>query len=216
MIRDYADMLWSSYNFWCKVEYDGAHCDYSKWADPLFHKRSPELFHDLLLADSNGTEVVQPFYYPMHRPCANAGGYYTEYIDFYLYRNGLRNRTLIVASEELESFPLQVVTRVAHAVGASVMGINLQNFTKVRINSQENKGTTHSVAIERYRHGLYNISGYRPMLPATREFVNACWREDCLAISRHTGYNYSACMDASAATGGKSSLISLPLGLNNL
>ena len=54
MIRNYADMLWSSYNFWCKREYDKAPCDYSKWADPQHHIRSPELFHELIEADRNG------------------------------------------------------------------------------------------------------------------------------------------------------------------
>ena len=55
MVRNYADMLWSSYNFWCKREYDKANCDYSKWADPALHSRSPELFHELIEADRNGS-----------------------------------------------------------------------------------------------------------------------------------------------------------------
>lgn len=186
MIRDYADMLWSSYNFWCKMEYDQRDCGYSKWADAKYHRRSPELFHDLVVADSKGVDIVQPFYYPMHRPCINAGGYYTEYIDFHLYRNRLHNHTIIVASEELESFPLRVLQRVALRVGNDISGIDIRNFTRIRVNSQENKGTTHSISMDQYRPGRYNISGYQPMLPQTREFINQCWKEDCLAISRQT------------------------------
>ena len=56
MIRDYTDMLWSSYNFWCKREYDGPDCDYSKWANPELHTRSPEVFHELVQADANYTQ----------------------------------------------------------------------------------------------------------------------------------------------------------------
>ena len=29
-------------------------CDYSKWANPEVHVRSPELFHELIDADRNG------------------------------------------------------------------------------------------------------------------------------------------------------------------
>lgn len=32
MTRNYADMLWSSYNFWCRWDVDGPTCDSSKWA----------------------------------------------------------------------------------------------------------------------------------------------------------------------------------------
>jgi hypothetical protein len=31
MTRNYADMVWSSYNFWCKREYDGDDCDNTRW-----------------------------------------------------------------------------------------------------------------------------------------------------------------------------------------
>jgi hypothetical protein len=31
MTRNYADMVWSSYNFWCKREYDGFDCDNTRW-----------------------------------------------------------------------------------------------------------------------------------------------------------------------------------------
>ena len=48
MTRDYAEMLWSSYNFWCRAKHDGfASCDQSRWIDPAKHVRSPELFHEV-------------------------------------------------------------------------------------------------------------------------------------------------------------------------
>lgn len=200
MIRDYANMLWSSYNFWCRIEYDKHGCDYSRWVDPNLHFRSPEVFHDLILADANNSDVIQPFHKPMNRPCAYAGGYYTEFIDLHLTRNGLKDFTIVIASEELESHPYDVAKRIAGRVGNSLVGFDLQNFTKVRINSQENKGTTHSVAIENYKHGLYNISGFKPMMEKTRQFLYQCWKDDCLSIARQGIYNYTACTGPTAAT----------------
>lgn len=195
MIRDYTDMLWSSYNFWCKREYDGTNCDYSKWADAALHTRSPELFQELVQADRNRTPgVVQPFYYPMERPCINAGGYYSEYFSLHLGARGLQNRTVIIASEELDAFPLQVAQRVARTIHYNIDGIDLSVFNKHRVNTQEHKGTTNTISIDKYLPGRYNISHYQPLLPASRALVNQCWREDCLALSKMPPYyRYTAC-----------------------
>lgn len=197
MVRDYADMVWSSYNFYCKREYDGVdHCGYEKWASAEHHRRSPRLFHDLIAADANHTTgVVQPFYYPMVRPCINAGGYYFEQVEFFLHRNGLQNHTIVVASEELDAFPLQVAERVARILQYDISGISLQRLDEVRINSQEDKGASHAVSMAQYQPGLYRISGYQPMLRETRELLNRCWREDCLRLAALSPYRYDACFD---------------------
>ena len=115
-------MLWSSYNFWCKREYDqDEQCGYEKWADARYHKRSPEIFHELIDADRiSKPGVVQPFYHPLERPCVNAGGYYSEFTDV-LHRNNMSpNGTLVIASEEMERFPAKVVTSIAHTIGHMV------------------------------------------------------------------------------------------------
>jgi hypothetical protein len=198
MIRDYADMLWSSYNFWCHIHYDTEACSFDRWANKKYHRRSPELFQELIHADSIGNRSMQqPFYYPMHRPCANAGGYYTEYVDLHIYRLGLKNDTIVVASEELDVRPLAVTQRLA-----SIMGIHVdlehyapRNFSQVRINTQDNKGANNEVSVNSYKPGRYNISNYRPMLNETRELLNSCWQADCIAIIERWGYVYQACLE---------------------
>lgn len=195
MIRDYADMIWSSYNFWCKVGYDDKGCGYERWASKEFHKRSPEVFHDLIVADQQGnSSVTQPFYYPMHRPCINAGGYYTEYIDFHIRNYVDEQHFIIIASEELEINPFQVAKRIADRIHYQYTELDLKNFTKVRINSQENKGSGHSVSLDTYKPGVYAISDYRPMFETTRELLNKCWYDDCMKIAQRTNYSYTACM----------------------
>jgi hypothetical protein len=195
MIRDYSDMLWSSYNFWCKREYDGNDCDYSKWADPALHKRSPGIFHDLISLDANRTaNVVQPFYHPMEKPCINAGGYYSEYVAVNLYSRQLHNHTLVIASEELDRYPVSVAMRVAATLDYDIAGITLSEFKQVRVNTQEAKGATTVVAKEHYTPGLYNISHYQPMLTESRTLLNKCWYEDCRRLaSIPPYYHYEAC-----------------------
>jgi hypothetical protein len=57
MTRDYPEMLWSSYNFWCHYDYDGITCEYGHWVIPGVHRRSPQLFHEMIQGDVNGTKV---------------------------------------------------------------------------------------------------------------------------------------------------------------
>eukprot|EP01038_Epipyxis_sp_PR26KG_P011751 gene11751-15724_t len=197
MIRDYADMLWSSYNFWCKLGFDKSDCDSTKWVNPKVHIRSPENFHDIILGDSNGKELLHPFYYPMHKPCINGGGYYTEYINFYLYNNNLKNHTIIIASEELESNPYKIANNIANIFNMNISNIDLGIFKSIRINSQDHKGGTNSVPIQMYKPGVYSISHYRLMFNKTRELINKCWYDDCIAIGKLSNYYYSACYNES-------------------
>ena len=88
----------------------------------------------------SGTYMVQPFYKPMDRPCVYAGGYYTEYLEENFMRSRIMNQTLVIASEELDSNPYMVAQRVAKVIGHDLSHLNLKNFTKIRVNSQENKG----------------------------------------------------------------------------
>lgn len=204
MVRDFTDMLWSSYNFWCKREYDGVNCDYSKWADPALHHRSPEIFHELIQLDANHTaEVVQPFYYPMEKPCVNAGGYYSEYLSLHLNSRKLQNRTIIIASEELDAFPQLVAKRVASIINYDITGIDLSTFKDVRVNTQEAKGTNTGIPIGKYTPGRYNISQYRPLLAESRTLLNKCWKEDCRNLATIPPYyKYTACFPELSSTVG--------------
>lgn len=195
MIRDYADMLWSSYNFWCKVPYDPAGCNFEKWTIPGVHVRSPAIFHDLIIADRDSNmSVVQPFHYPMQRPCHNAGGYYSEFIDFTL-KSVPRNKIVIVSSEEMDIAPMKVVRSIVHKINVTVNWeqFSLGNFSKVRINAQSNKGSSRSTNLMQYQPGVYNISGFQPMFAKTREVLDRCWNADCLEMAKRTGFKYKAC-----------------------
>ena len=212
MVRSYSDMLWSSYNFWCKREYDGFACDNTRWikADML---RSPDLFHDMILRDLNNTLKNNDS--PLHkgpsdmsRPCVNAGGYYTEYLDLLFYKSVPPNDTLVLASEELESNPMAIWAKVSHRMkqlsgmsleegGAagiwSTYSFNLGTFSERRYNPQNAKGGGRSIAVKDYVPGIFRISKYMPLRNDTKKLLDKCWTSDCKTISKITGYKYS-CM----------------------
>lgn len=195
MIRDYADMLWSSYNFWCKSAYDRVGCGFDNWSVIGVHQRSPSLFHDLIIADrDHNMTVIQPFHYPMHRPCINAGGYFTEYIDFNL-KTVPATHKLALSSEEMEVAPLKVIQRVVDFMHLNISAnkIDLGNFTHIRVNAQENKGAAKVTFLSQYQPGIYNISGFQPMYNSTRAILNQCWQADCQSLAQRFGYQYTAC-----------------------
>lgn len=246
LTRNFADMLWSSYNFWCKREYDGMECDNTRWVHKHFN-RSAELFHDMVVQDQ--TSVLAPHSSPLHgemsRPCANAGGYFAEYLQLKVWndvagsnmitRGTDRNHTLVVASEYLESNPLLIWSKIAtyfnmkerdssataniqfatgrmpvpgtggsFTYGPFVVNdtfshnysFRIGNFTQIRTNTQEYKGTDAVIPLKDYRPGVFSISGFVPLKNATRAILDKCWYEDCKYVSALTGYAYAACHPA--------------------
>ena len=176
MTRDYTDMLWAAYNFWCKPEYDGSTCSTATyWTDPALHKRSPEVFHELVQADKNHTDgVLHPFWIPMEKPCVNAKNYYSG-VYTHLRQHKLKNNSIIViASEELDAYPLQVAQRVAKVINYDIEEIDLIGFSEVRVNTQVYKGANSLINKAKYVPGRYNISHYQPLLPESRAMIDKC------------------------------------------
>lgn len=212
MVRNYADMLWSSYNFWCKVAYDGFACDNTRWVK-VGMNRSAELFHAMVLKDRNGAlrEKDSPLHRgppDMSRPCQNAGGYYSEYLDMFLFKSVPKNETLLLASEMLETNPLAVWRKVASKMKeltsvsldeGGAMGISktytfaLGSFTDRRYNAQSAKGGKQYIALKDYRPGVFNISGHKPMVKATRQMLDTCWHADCLKVAKLVEYDGYPC-----------------------
>jgi hypothetical protein len=214
MTRNYADMVWSSYNYWCKREYDGLSCDNTRWVHSDYN-RSISLFHDMVIKDKEGTldKFDSPFHGDMIRPCINAGGYFKEFAEIkmwsdrpgqYITRGTDPEHTLFMASEELESDPMSIWIKISKYFGMKVnrdTGANdsndyrleLGNFRDFRKNTQDNKGTNTGIPIADYRPGVFAISNYEPLRDDTRKILDECWIEDCKYVSKATGYSYAAC-----------------------
>ena len=108
-----------------------------------------------------------------------------------------RELTMLLASEELEAHPEMVWRKVALRLNLTheQSTPRLGNFTRIRVNSQENKGGTHAIPIEHYKPGLFAVSRYRPMLNETRAMLDDCWLDDCVAMSQATEHLYPACLE---------------------
>ena len=188
MVRDFADKRWSAYNFWCNQAYNDTNCiSPNRWANPALHKRSPELFHSYLLSSKDNANGDH---------CGKSAGSYAK---SYQHLQGDKHqhynqKVIVIANEELDLRPLEVAQRIARFVNYSIDGIDLSAFGKVRINAQENKGANSTTSKDNYLPGLYNISHYQPLLPASRTMIYKCWYEDCMALSKIPPYyKYTAC-----------------------
>jgi len=124
MTRNYADLIWSSYNFWCKREYDGLNtCDNTRWVKST-HNRSIDLFHDMVIKDKKNllSNKQSPLHGDLARPCINAGGFIKEYLELmlwndrggqYITRGTDPDHTVILASEDLETKPILIWKKIA-------------------------------------------------------------------------------------------------------
>ena len=215
MVRNYADMIWSSYNFWCKREYDGYDCDNTRWVKPHYN-RSASLFHEIIVKDSKNEleqKTGSPFHGAQVRPCGNAEGYYYEYLNYMMWkdmggqfstRRTDANHTLLFANEALEKDPMQIWSRVAAYFGiptpnpedgGGLYKFNIGDFAEYRTNTQSMKGGTEHVLAKDYKPGKFAISNYEAMFKDTREMLDRCWKTDCSYISKLTKHIYPACAD---------------------
>lgn len=194
MVRNYADMVWSSYNYWCNWMFDGITCDSTRWVKIGLHSRSPEYFSDIVNGDINGTFVPNPLH-DIRRPCSFGGGYYSEYLKFHLWLTVPKNNVVVIASEQLEAQPLRVWQRVVDKmqIPYPLSTLDLGNFTRVRYNTQDHRGPLVSIDKELYQPGLFAVSGFRPMFPETRQQLDKCWVNDCVILSYYSQHVYDAC-----------------------
>jgi hypothetical protein len=101
----------------------------------------------------------------------------------------------VIADTDLEENPEKVWAHVTKVIGArpEQQVPNLGDFKDVRINTQVNKGEKKKTDMSTYQPGVYPNSGFQPLLPETREVLNQCWYDDCMHVSKLSGYQFGAC-----------------------
>lgn len=140
MTRDLSDLVWATYNFWCNVKYDGPdHCLAEKghWADPRYHYRSPELFHELILAQAEYKHISVPFNYKLFSE--ESMGVFETHATTFLASSVSAEQLLVLASEELSTNATIVWEKVITKLGFSDMSLrehpSVLNFGLVRFNA---------------------------------------------------------------------------------
>ena len=205
LFRNYADWLWSAYNFWCNYKYDFQCCNIDPvlkkcdevgyWVDPAFHHRSPSTFHDIILGSINGTHVESPMVDYVQQPCEH-GKRFTQHFIEMLWADVPEEHTLFIATEVMEKHPAAVWKKVARRVGLNEAHPKLQEFASVRYNvqvSKKSRGVHNYVAAKDFTAGVYLVSGFKPQLNETRRILDSCWATDCAVASIVTRYQYAAC-----------------------
>ena len=195
LFRNYADWIWSAYNFWCSPTYD-LHCGSSgAWVDPAEHHRSPDALHDIVNGAINGTSVPSPL--ALH-PCEH-GHRFTRHFVEELWAAVPVEKTLFLASELLSDDPAEVWRHISRRTCLNKIHPAMSKFMSVRYNTQvaaRSKGTKNAISKEKFTQG-YFVSGFQPMLNVTRSILDACWAEDCQFASAITGYQFGPCRESS-------------------
>ena len=201
MVRDYADMLWSTYNTYCKTEYDKLNCPPSKYLNPNIHNRSNELFHQIIESNYNKSLINNPFYDELFKPCSSADSYYNNFINNNLINNNLLNFSVILSLELLELNPFEIIKSLSNYFPLNINNLSYKNFSHYNdktnlehlyfINNKYDK-----FAIKNYMPTLYEVSQYQSIFPHTRELLNICWKNDCLLLQKY-GLYYKACSNNS-------------------
>lgn len=144
VVRDYADWLWSSYNYWCHKTMEADCTHDTHWANKEYHHRSPESFHALVTNTSRyGNDSTRSLFFTQPIElifeadvCAAAQHMFRQYM-LHLWSAVSPENTAIYASEDLESNVERVVDDLIFRIGFphGTSGANLEHFKSVRYNT---------------------------------------------------------------------------------
>eukprot|EP00588_Corethron_pennatum_P035015 CAMPEP_0194346302 /NCGR_PEP_ID=MMETSP0171-20130528/105348_1 /TAXON_ID=218684 /ORGANISM="Corethron pennatum, Strain L29A3" /LENGTH=610 /DNA_ID=CAMNT_0039113407 /DNA_START=172 /DNA_END=2005 /DNA_ORIENTATION=+ len=192
VVRDMADFEWARYNFWCSPLID-ADCEhFSRWTVVGTHHRSPEDFHRKILEKAGGD--FMPHY-------ASVRDYYTRTV-------AATDLRLTVLSAEMLKHDIGRVWEIVQRAAHEQTGVELRRHPDLKtlqtmvVNSNNNKGvdvaTSEAAADgEPVGDGLYEISGYRPMLDETRALIHSWW-DECEHIANISGWDGYDCKKRTA------------------
>ena len=147
IVRNYADWVWSAYNYWCDVNVD-KDCDIRNlWVLPGVHHRSVDRFHDMVVGsmEQNLTIIANTPQY-VRDPCEKAYNFFQGYVNT-LWRHVDKDATAIVSSEDLETDPEKVWIYLVKRIGlVTSLHPGIAHFTKVRYNTQNQHNRGHREA----------------------------------------------------------------------
>lgn len=187
LVRDAAEWAWSRYNFFCDPDTE-PRCTSGGWARTGLHERSPQAFHDELLAVDAGI-VPKRQMITSREELANIFSGWIDRFD----RLRLGSTVHVIANEKMSANLTNVWDRFANHVFEET-GIHLVDHPKLnrlsgeRINTGNDRGVNHvSVAAAQ---GLYQTSNFEPMLGKTKELLRSWWG-DCPEVRERSGWPYA-------------------------
>lgn len=185
LFRDPADLLWSAFNFWKIPGLDPGDLE-EGWAEEGEDYRSPELFHELVLAGNMtywwGHEIKD--YYrqeSVRNPRKLLGMFGADNVLF------LRNEDMLPSVVAKKRGALD---RVSDFTGLDRDGFaeySYSNVANCNDKAMQNCGESRSSA--------YRIAGNREMLPESRTLIYLIFLEECKIWKRDFGIEYPDCLN---------------------
>ena len=187
MVRDPADYLWAAFNFWT-FELDPQ--PVGVWTRMGTDYRTPELFHELLLADGR----IGEWWIGKDK---HSGAWFSEIANGSLQKRFPKERILLLRSEDFLNTEL---TTLAMAKLSAFTGLVVGGFSTALLGSKTNvqfqlvlRGAHNVVPRGEEPTGIYEISGFRPMLRKSRRVIYQRCRELCHALLSYE-VEYPACV----------------------
>jgi hypothetical protein len=177
MVRDAAHYAWAAYNFWCiaSIEY----CRHPGQFTAKNATRSPEHFDQFVRTEGSqfSCPAVKDLFTTTVRQMEKV----------------LKFRPLVVSVDALSSpeFEVAHLTRLEKYLNKALNASIVLDKTKFeRVNSGallSGRGAQKSAGENKtLSDGVYEISGFRPLLPQTAEYITSCWGscKDVAAMSK--------------------------------
>jgi hypothetical protein len=190
LMRDPADFLWARFNFWTIASDAHLHIP-GRWTQND-NFRSPQYFHELLMAEGKikGSYNVTPeFTHLIYR---------LDTLDALIEEAG-RENVLVINSNDLEAECIDDFLKIfSNWSELSVAGFN-KEVLRGRTNSGvtlSSRGIDMSISnINSTSRGVYEISGFRPMLQESREFIYRRVLEFCRLVAEKYGIYFHDCLE---------------------
>jgi hypothetical protein len=201
MVRDPADWLWSSYNFWTYRQHiDLLNATTRDWAASPQQYRSPELFHEMLLA---GTDRYGPTAELISKLRDRITNLFTRVVaaasaghqDIKNNKNNTGN-ILVVKTEDME--PNRIHSSGFIAKLAKFLGVTVHGFDASLLQSFSNCGNSRGVHSHCSKSSsAYEVAGNRTMLEQSRDLVYLYFAEECKLWAEKFGVVYERCLRVS-------------------
>lgn len=185
-VRNFADRLWASFNFWCSSRYD-LECKGGRWTKDGMY-RTPELFHEMLVARFNYSQS-QGFV----TTCHSIRGYYSGAIAGFATSGIAPPHVVAIEALSLPGREAHLLRLQAYINDRLGTNLTLDAAHLHRVNTGDHKGATtvgDAPTTAAHEEGQYKLSGYRHMLPESERLITDCWA-DCRNISALTHHDYN-------------------------
>jgi Sulfotransferase domain len=189
LLRDPADWLWAAFNFWQNNKHhDAIQLEKTDWAKPQHHYRSPELFHEMLLAGDRYLPTVEL----MERFRNDVATLRSKLVA--AARKAAPASVLVLKTEDMT--PDRIVQSGFLEKLADFVGVELAGFNETTFGSFSNCGNSRGTESHcKKSSSAYTIAGGRSMLPESRELVYLYFAEECKYWQQNFGLIYKDCLD---------------------